>query len=354
MATGDTEHYQLQEHIRAQQWNRALEIVFLLLKTQPESSWLHATMGKIYTQLNELKYAETSFKSAIYYHPQHVESHTQLGLLYLKMKRVGSADDHCKQALALDSSGIIPWTLYFRIKLAYSDIPAAKDSYTTIKNLGAAPELLSTLNFSLIRHPLYKEPINADAMIDSRLELLEQHPNNQIAHAQLAYLYNRFTTKNDLAEKHIQIAIKHLPTDPQVQDTAILIRRKQNLWIRSLTAPALALTHPTQIHKNERTLVALVFIALVIFSSFGAHYPWMARTGIFAIIALFFCSYTANSAFQYLTSTEILHQANQTSLITGTYHKINLLPLTQRTIIASFITILAWASLALIFHLITR
>lgn len=354
MASEDPEHKQLQEHIRSQEWNRALEITFQLLETQPQSSWLHTTMGKIYTHLNELTYAETSYKSAIYYHPHHADAHTQLGHLYLKMNRIGSADDHCKQALAIDSSDTAAWVLYFHIKLAYGDIPSAKESYTTIKSLGADQELLSTLNFNIIRHPLNKTPIDADTEITSRLNLLEKNPKNPITHSQLAYLYNRFTTKNDLAEKHIQTALADNPTDPQSQETSTLIRRKKKLWLRILTAPAQALTRPQQIHKTEVAIVGLVFIALIILASFGARHPWMARAGIFSIIAMFFCSYTANLSFQYLHSTEIIHQHCKISHFKAPFRTIHCLRYPKRRLLILTLTLISWAVLALTLFLITR
>jgi len=94
MSISDSEHTRLKEHLESQQWNKALEVTFELLESQPESSWLHMAMGNIYHKMNELLYAETSFKSAIYYQDSNVEAYTSLGFVYLAMGRIGTADDN--------------------------------------------------------------------------------------------------------------------------------------------------------------------------------------------------------------------------------------------------------------------
>ena len=354
MATESAEHRQLQENISSQKWDSALEVAFQLLESQPESSWLHTTMGKIYEQLHELTYAETSYKSAIYYNSQHTEAHIQLGNLYLKMRRIGSADDHCKQALTLDSSDLQGWVLYFHIKLLYSDISSALESYNTIKRLGATEELLSLLDFDLLRHPNYKKPVDSDIEINSRLKLLEKNPESHITHAHLAYLFNKFTNKPDLAEQHLKIAIQHLPSNPQVQEAAILIRRKHKLGVRLLTAPAQALTRPQQLSKNELAAVGITVIFLIALTALGSSHPSFIRYGIFSIITLFFCSYTSNQAFQYLTTTEVFHEAEKTSLIRGDYSHIHCLPYPKRRMLVITTTLLSWAALALCLYLLTR
>ncbi|MGJ8656761.1 MAG: tetratricopeptide repeat protein [Akkermansiaceae bacterium] len=354
MASPDSPHNQLQELIRSKQWNSALVIAYEMLETQPESSWLHTTLGKIYYHLQEYKHAETSLKTAIYHHQHYADAHTLLGQVYLKMNRIGSADDHCKQALALDSSDIQALSLHFQIKLAYSDLPAAKECYATIQRLSSDQELLHKLQFDLIRHHANKEPVDHKSEISSRQELLITHPHNSATHAQLAYLYNHFTQESDLAQTHIQTALQHNPTDPQIQETSTLIHRKKNLWLRILTAPTLSLTRPHQISKNEVATVGLVVLALITIAIIGNHTPWIIRTAVFTIITIFFCSYTANLAYQYLHRTEIIHRHGKTSHFKAPYLNIHLLPFPKRRLIIVTLTILSWAALALSLFLITR
>jgi len=157
MSESDSEHKQLKQHIDAKQWDQALTVAFELLKTQPQSSWLHATMGGIYHKINELGYAETSFKSAIYYQDSNVDAHTQLGFVYLDMNRIGPADDHCRIALSVDQSYTEAWLLGFKIKLAYSDLPASREIYDILKRHQVNPNILRNLDFHLKRHPQNKQ-----------------------------------------------------------------------------------------------------------------------------------------------------------------------------------------------------
>lgn len=314
MAAGESLHNQLQESMDSEQWDHALVVAHEMLETQPESFWLHTALGKIYYHLREFIYAETSLKTAIYHHDSHAEAHAYLGLVYLKMKRIGTADDCCQKALELDSSDLQAWTLCFHIKLAYKDLPTAKECYAALDRLGADEKLLNQLGFALIRHPANKEPIDFQSEIASRKELIVDQPLNDVLHGQLAYLYNKFTKHSEQAEMHVQIALKHHPTDPQVQETAMLIQRKKNIWLRILTAPAQAFTRADQLDKNELAAVGLMLIAFLSIAAFGIREPWIIRFGILGLITAMFCSYTGNLAFQYLVTTEIIHRHGKTSL----------------------------------------
>ncbi len=354
-----TLHQQLQQHINSLKWESAKGVAYEMLESQPESSWLHTSLGKILYHLREYQHAETHLKTAIYHHDNHAEAHAYLGHVYLGMNhpRIGSAGDCANKAISLDGSNILAWSLLFNVKLAYSDLPAARDCYAKLKQLGAEQGLLSVLNFNLIRHPANKEPVDFEAEIKTRKEQLETKPENHITHAQLAYLYNRFTNKSDLAEHHIHQAVSNDPTsvtDPQIQETSMLIQRKKNFWLRILTAPAQSIIRPTQIDKNEVAAVGIAMISLITFATFGNQHPWMIRAGIFGLIALFFCSYTANLAFQYLVRTENYHRTNQTSLLKEPFLQIHLLPFKKRTPIIISLTLLSWIILGLFLYFLTR
>lgn len=354
MAAGESLHNQLQESMDSEQWDHALVVAYKMLETQPESSWLHTALGKIYYHLREFIYAETSLKTAIYHHENHAEAHAYLGLVYLKMTRIGTADDCCQKALDYDSSSLHAWTLCFRIKLAYKDIATAKECYATLERLGADEKLLNALRFDLIRHPANKEPIDVESEITARKNLIVAQPLNYIPHGQLAYLYNKFTKESDQAEMYVQLALKHHPTDPQIQETAMLIQRKKNIWLRILTAPAQSFTRPDQLDKNELAAVGLMLIAFLSIAAFGIREPWMMRFGVLGLIVVMFCSYTANLAFQYLLSTEIIHRHGKTSLFKEPSRNIHCLPFQKRALVIATLTLIAWVIFGLFLYLLTR
>ena len=354
MAAGESLHDQLQESMDSQQWELARDVAYKMLESQPESSWLHTSLGKIFYHLREFEHAEAHLKTAIYHHENHAEAHTYLGQVYLGMKRIGSADDCSKKAISLDGADHLAWSLSFNTKLAYGDIAGAKDCYTTLQRMGAEDGLLSILRFNIIRHPANKETVDHDAEISARKEQLLSDSENYITHAQLAYLYNRFTKEFDLAEKHVQKALNANPADPQIQETAMLIQRKKTLWLRILTAPAQSFTRPDQIDKKEINWVGVVFLSLILVATFGKEDPWMIYFGVFSLIALLFCSYTANLAFQYLARTEVFHRLGKTSLLKAPFRSVHCLPFQKRALVICSLTAMSWIVLGASLYLLTH
>ena len=358
MPDSDSEHKRLKQHLDAKQWDQALAVTFELLKTQPQSSWLHATMGSIYRKINELTYAETSFKSSIYYQNSNVDAHTQLGFIYLDMGRTGTADDHCRIALGIDQSYTEAWLLGFKIKLAYSDLPAAREIYATLKRHQVDPNILRNLDFDLKRHTQNKHPIDYKAEISKREELLNLEATDHTVHSELAYFYNKYTNDVDKAKHHIEESLKHYPVKTSTHMTNAIIQRKRPFWLRILTSPVLSLTRPKELPKNEVATAGFVCFALLCLTAFGSKIdsdsPWITQIAIFSIIGMFFVSYTSYQAFLYLKVTESYHQLEKTSLFKGSFQSLHKLPLAKRTWIISILTVSSWLSLGAIFYLLVR
>ena len=358
MAISDSEHKRLKEHLDTKQWDQALEVAFELLESQPESSWLHTTMGSIYRKMNELSYAETSFKSAIYYQDTNIEAHTDLGFVYLDMGRIGTADDHCRQALGMDASYTPAWHLGFKIKLAYSDLPAARNIHATLRRHRADDDLLRALDFDLIRHPQNKQTVDYKSEIAMREALITEENLDHAIHGELAYFYNQYTEEEEKAKFHSEIALKKFPVKPNTILTSALIQRKSPLWLRILTAPILALLRPKDIPRNEVAIAGFTFILLFSLVVFGqkidSSSPWIVQWAMFGIISMFFFSYTAYQAYLYLMTTEVYHQLDKTSLIKGSFESIHKLPITKRKLIICSLTFLSWVTLAALFYLLTR
>lgn len=358
MSELDSEHQQLKSHLDAQQWDQALGITFEMLKTQPESSWLHATMGSIYYKMNEFGYAVTSLNSAIYYQDTNVEAHTNLGFIYLAIGRVGTADDQCRKALAIDESYTPAWHLGFKIKLAYSDLPAAKEIHATLRRYRAEEPLLRSLDFDLIRHPQNKDAVNLQAEIIKRENLTSKEKPDHAVHSELAYLYNQCEDETQKTQQHIEIALKKFPVEPSTIATYALIKRRSPLWLRVLTAPMLALTRTKQIPRNEVAAVGVFFIFLLILILLSPLLyktaPWLSICAVFSLITTLFISYTSFQSFLYLTTTEIYHQHHKASLLKGSLKSIHQLPYKKRTIIICSLTLLSWYSLGTLLYLLTQ
>jgi len=358
MSEPDSEHQRLKQHLDTKQWDQALAVAFELLESQPESSWVHMIMGRIYHKMDELIYAETSFKSAIYHQDSNAEAHTRLGFVYLDMNRTGTADDCCRVALTIDPSFTEAWHLGFKIKLLYSDLPAAKEIHNTLQRHQINPNLLRNLEFDLIRHPQNKEAIDYQTEIDKRQKLIDSEKTDHTIHSELAYFYNRYTNQNDRAKYHIEESLKTYPVKTSTHITNGLIQRKSPLWLRILTAPVLALTRPKELPKNEVSAAGFVCFTLLCLATFGAKIdsssPWITQAAIFSIIGIFFTSFTTYQAFLYLNITETYHQLDKTTLFKGSLKPIHQLPLTRRRLIIGTLTILSWLSLTGIIYLLVH
>lgn len=354
MVAGDSLHHQLQDHLDSQQWEEARDIAYQLLENTPESSWLHSTLGIIYFSMNQYKGAETHLKHAIYHQENHAEAHAYLGKVYLKMNRMGSADDCCNRALAIDSSNLKANELAFHLKLAYKDLDGARDCYARLERLGADACTLREMEYSLIRHPSHKQPIDYASEIISCREHLAVFPQHAHSHAQLASLYHRYTDDSELAEKHITIALESDLHHLFFQETSMLIQRENNFYLRMLTAPVMSLTRPEKMSKLDVVAVWIITLAIIMFTIINRQNPWMLRAGIFTLIAIYFSSYTGSLAFQYLSYTERFHQLGKTSLLGGMNRNIHCLPYTKRFLLISIFTLSAWMMLAAFLYFLTR
>ncbi len=358
MSELNSEHQQLKSLLDAQQWDKALDLTFEMLKTQPHSSWLHLTMGNIYHKMNELGYAVTSMNSAIYYQDTNVEAHTSLGFIYLAMGRVGAADDQCRNALAIDETYTPTWHLGLKIKLIFSDIHAAREIHAKLSRQGVDEQLLRSLDFEIIRHPLNKQEVDHQTEIHKRKNYLSSDSPDHAIHAELAYLYDQYTDENKKAQQHIETALQKFTENPGTIATYALIQRKSSIWLRALTAPMLALTRPKQTPLNDLVAVRAFFIILLGFILLSPlvyeDVPWLSMCTVFTFIISLFISYTSFQAFLYLITTEIYHQHNKTKLLKGALKSMHLLPYKKRIILICSLTLVSWCSLAALLYSLTQ
>ena len=98
---GDKDSQELDELIRQEKFDEAIQKCLSLMETYPSSAALNINLGKCYFEQSEIERAISSYKKAIEYQPQWATSYILLGHLYSSREQSDQAIEYLKKAINL-------------------------------------------------------------------------------------------------------------------------------------------------------------------------------------------------------------------------------------------------------------
>jgi len=334
---------QMSELIASGQWEKARDVVYKMLVRQPESSWLHCNMGSILYNLWDCENAEIHLKTAIAQDPNYSDAYNYLAYVYMRMGRMGTADDCNKTALALDPTDSSNLELAIHLALFYDNLPQAEHHLRTLEREIPEGAILTSQRTAVLSHPKSKNKLDAAKQIEAQEKALTQDPEHTAAHAELAALYLKHTKDYSKAEKHIKHALQNEPANKNYHQLYTNIIRKRNPLMRILSWPfGLFGGHGKEDSQYIILIIGMLAIALL-GTSLPPHLHPFLQAFVIVMAVLFIVIYPMVKLYEYLTLTEYFHETNQVYLFKGPLRKIHQLPYFTRFSIFALALLSIWA-----------
>ncbi len=327
------------------QWEEARDVVYRLLSMQPESSWIHCNMGSILYNLWDCKNAEIHLKMAIAQDPNYSDAYNYLAHVYMRMGRMGTADDCNKTALTLEPNDQSNLELAIHLALFYDDLPQAEHHLRSLERVIPEGAVLTSQRTAVLSHPKSKNKLDAAKQIEAQEKALTQDPDHTDAHAELAMLHLKHTKDYKRAEKHITLALTKEPANKKYHLLYTDIIRKKNPLMRILSWPFGLFGSEDREDNHYIIIIFVMLVIALIGSTLPPHLMPVLAVFVSLLVGLFLILYPIIKLYEYLTITDYFHKTNQVHLFKGPLRKIHRLSYSSRVSIFSLLLLSIWAIL---------
>ncbi|MGJ8676882.1 MAG: tetratricopeptide repeat protein [Akkermansiaceae bacterium] len=325
-------HQQLHFYSNSGQSERVIETAQSLLQQDPESAWLHETLGKAFLDEGRTDEAQKHIVKAIALDPNNASSFGQLSRLELIRGRMGTAEDNIQKAIQLDPESSWNWYIAGLLAIHFDDYQRSMLCVAKIRELDPESLWADEIEASAKRNIDGIQKAPKEQQLADQFKILEKNPESDQPLHTIAVIYANEYNDLENAEAYSRKAIAKDPTDKANQKLLFSILRKRDPVLKFLWLPF-------QPVKLGLQLIAWSWEKKwpLIFMFFITKYIVILGAASFCFFGIFFWPLT--KAYEYLTLADIHKKMGKLSLYSGPMAKLHKQPFLIRFIL--FLTLIS-------------
>ncbi len=230
----------LEQLMDSRQWRRAEHLCRDLLVEEPESAYLHQTMGRLAIIDGETRKARQHLETSLQHNPEDGYSHYLLSFVCKMENRVAGALTHIEKALSADPGNAFYWRQLGWLSYEANDFLHAREY--ALRAVALNPRDVETVRLIAAANAQLDETQGGtkgspERQIEELQKALRLAPDDPFVHYDLSRIFSEELGNLEKAEFHIRSALRVSPDNEDHRKHLFRIIRRQDLLLKIFYAP---------------------------------------------------------------------------------------------------------------------